>query len=478
MKKSILGLILLFLISAESAEQKKAVEQLDQAAKAAKSLNDCQVKFRLYTSSGKNQELHLFTVEQGKYLHNPVIYYQKRLQVEANYKEQAAEGYQGIYRGDDDMLELLLPGGFRALGVLKIFPEDPKAYWMNGGHLKAMAPWDLMESFDRMARISRVSVLNSTLGGKQYLLFQITQNPGTYYVAGINRVNLFVNPQTLLPFRFEQYRPGEDKPCAWCEYEELKANTGLKPDDIGFEGFKSPFTMFKGYPNKDIEPHLGPIPRAKLPEPAPDSQTILAGLNKAADGILSYRANLAMRFRYKRLRLYREDRFAYHRDPYWFILATTYQKANYILLNHSAGAVLWIDPDDNSFHIVGGGAQKILGEVIFTSSDYKFYSPLGDNPYEVDFPHIQSLLKGYFAGGKTQAWTVDYKGKKMYEVQVIRSGEVWPRHPGAINLIIDPMTNLPCVVELSGYDDPRAFMAMTVDNVMVNVKIKPKNPNF
>jgi hypothetical protein len=73
---------------------------------------------------------------------------------------------------------------------------------------------------------------------------------------------------------------------------------------------------------------------------------------------------------------------------------------------------------------------------------------------------------------------VAYNDKKMYEVQVIRRGEVWPRHPGAINLIIDPMTNLPCVVELSGYDDPKAFMAMTVDNVVLNVKIKPRTPNF
>jgi hypothetical protein len=478
MKRILSGLMLLLLIAAETADQKKAIEQLDQAVKAAKALNDCQVKFRLYTSAGKNQELHLYTVEEGKYLHNPVIYYQKRIQVEANYKEQAADGYQGIYRGDQDILELLLPSGFRTIGVLRVFPEDPKAIWMNGGRLKAMAPWDLMDGFAKQARISRVSSLNATLAGKQYLLFQITQNQGTYYVAGINRVNLFVNPQTLLPFRFEQFRPGEDKPCAWCEYEWIKVNTGLKPDDIDFEGFKNPISMFKGSQVKDVDPLLGPIQRAKLPEPAPQTQAIIAEFNKAVDGILSYRADLSMRFRYKRLRLYREDRFAYHKDPYWFTLATTNQKANYILLNHSAGSTLWFDPDDKTFHILGGGGQKMLGEVVFTSSDYKFYSPLGDNPYEDDFAHIQGLLKDYFAGGKLAAWTVNYKNKKMYELEVRRAGEVWPRHPGSMNLVIDPANNLPCVVEFSDYDDPKAFMAMTVDNLMINVKIKPKTPNF
>jgi len=478
MKKLFLGLALLFLVSAETVDQKKALESFDQAVKTAQALKDCSMRFKLYASMGKNNEMYLYAVETGKYLHHPLLYYQRRDETKASYKEQGGDGFQEIYRGDEDMTIILMPGAYRALGLIKLYPEDPKGFGMNGGSLKSMAPWDAMEGFSKMAKIGKVTLENGNLNNKPYLVFEIVQNPGTYYNAGINRAKIYVDPQTNLINRFEQFRPGSDKPCAWVEYVDLKVNTGLTPEQFSFEGFKSPFSLVKSPPPSEVDPVLTPIARSKLPDPGPDAQTVIASFNKAVDSINSYRADLSMRFRYRRLRLYREDRYAYNRKPYWFTLATTAQKADYILLNHSAGAVLWIDPADNSFHIIGGGVQRILGEQVFSGADYKFFSTLGDNPYELDFPHVQAMLKGYFAGGKAEAWVVDYKGKKMWELQVSRAGEVWSRHPGKINLVIDPETSLPRVIELSGYDDPRAIMAMTVDNIKLNPGIKPTETKF
>lgn len=478
MNKFFYALAFLLLISAEAGEPKKALDSFEQAVKASESLKDCQVRFRLYASVGKNNEMNFYSVQDAKYIHRPLLYYQRRDEVKATYKEQGGVGFQEIYRSDTDLTEILMPGAYRALGIIKLLPEDPKGFGMNGGSLKSMAPWDVMDGFVKMAKIGKLSMETVTRNNKQYIVFDIVQNPGTYYAAGINRARIFIDPQTLLPFRYEQYRPGQEKPCAWCEWESIKINTGLRPEQIAFEGFKSPFSLIKSPAAKDVDPLLTPVVRTRRPDPAPEASSLIAKFNKAVDAIGSYRADLAVRFRYQRLRLYREDRYVYNRNPYWFTLVTTAQKADYILLNHSAGAALWIDPADKNFHIIGGGVQRILGEQVFSSTDYKFFSTLGDNPYEMNFPNIQAMLKGYFAGGKAEAWAVDYKGQKMWELQVTRQGEVWPRHPGKINLVIDQITNLPAVVDLSGYDDPKAVMVMTVDNIKLNPGIRPAEIKF
>ncbi len=470
--------LLLLLCAAVYGQEKNAQKRFDQAVKAAEALKDCRVRFRIYTSSGKNHEQHLFSAEEAKYLHHPLFYYQRRDQVESNYKEQGGVGFQEIYRSDTDLVELLLPGAFRALGLIRIFPEDPKGYGMNGGSLKSMAPWDAMEGFAEMAGIGKVEIKDGALNHKKCLLFEITQNQGTYYYSGINHAHLYLDPETLYLLRYEQYYPNTDRPMTWMEYDSFQPNTGLTRDQISFQGFKSPFSLITTPSAKEVDPLLQPILRTRLPDPAPDPQTILAGLSQAVDAVNSYRADLTVRFRYLRLRLYRQDRFAYNRKPYWFTLATTAQKADYILLNHSAGAVLWIDPKDNNIHIIGGGVQRILGEQVFSVDDYKFYSPLGDNPYQTDFAGIQNMIKTDFNNQKAEGWTVDYQGKKMWELKLVRTGETPKRHPGKINLVIDPETNLPAVVELSGYDDPFGRMAMEINNLKINQGLKPGQIKF
>lgn len=471
-------LCFVWLIAGSQADEQNAWEKFQEVVEKVSSLKDCQVKFRSYSSTGKLQPLYLYTRQSARYIREPALYYQKRLEVKANYKEQAQAGFQEIYRGDMDLIEILMPGAFRALGLIKIFPEDPKATGMNGGSLKSMAPWDALNGFSRMAKLGSVELKDATLNGKPALMFEITQRPGTFYYGEINRVRLYVEPESLLPKRFEQYSPDTTEPMSWLEWDDMEVNTGLAPEQIKFEGFKSPFSMVSTPSAKDVEPLLKPIIRKRLSEHAPEAKSILVSFNQAVDGIKSYRADLRMSFRYLRLRLYREDRFAYNRKPYWFMLVTEAQKANYLLLNHSAGAQLWIDPKDNNFHLIGGGVQKLLGEQVFSSSDYKFYSSLGDNPYELDFIKLQSLIQNHFDLSSAQACIVDYEGKKMYEIKLLRAGEVPPRHPGKINLIIDPELNLPRAIEFSAYDDPKAYMAMTIDNLRLNIPLKPTESKF
>ncbi len=481
MKAKSLGVVAVLLLSGlfiSAAEEKKPLDQFEEVVKATDALKDCRVKFQLYSFSGKNQKTFLSAFEEAKYLHNPRLYYQYRSKVEANYKEQAQAGFQEIYRGDRDLTEILMPGAFRALGLISLLPEDPKGFGMNGGNLKTMAPWDMTDWFARMARIGKVSMEKGTRNNKPCLLFDIVQDPGTYYFNGVNRVRLFADEKSLLPVRFEWWFPGMDQPGSFLEYSEFAANTGLKPEDFAFQGFKSPFSLIKSPPASEIDPYLKPTVRTRLPDPPPDPQAALEAFYQAADAISSYRADLSMRFRYGRLRLFREDRFAYNRKPYWFTLVTTAQKADYLLLNHSAGAVLWIDPSDHNFHIIGGGVQRILGEQIFSSDDYKFYSSLGDNPYELNFPGLAALLKNSFGTRKPEAWMVDYSGRKMCELKFERSPQNLIRAPSRVNVVFDPETNLPRVIELSGYDDPKAYMVMAIDNIKINILLQPRETKF
>jgi len=477
MRMKLMALVLALGSFSAGVDQRSGEELFKSAVKVSSGLKDCVVKFQLSTSSGGSQDLRLYAEEDAKYLHSPLLYYQKRTKVEANYKEQATAGFQEIYRSDTDMVELLMPGALRALGVIRVYPEDPKTFGMNGGCLKNMAPWDVMDGVAEMARKGTLRFETALHKGKECLVFDVTKSGVVGFHPNVSRVRLLIDAQTLLPVRLEEFFPGQSKASTWTEWTEFKANTGLVPGQIAFEGFKNPVSLIKSPLAKEIDPFLKPVPRTRLVEPAPEAKTLVGSFSKAADAISSYRADLTMSFRYGRLRLFRADRFAYHRSPYYFVLVTTAQKADYLLLNHSAGSVLWIDPAARTFHIIGGGVQRILGEQVFSESDYKFYSSLGDNPYELDFAHIQAMLPD-FNLAKAEAWTVNHQGRKMHELKLERPGELPPRTPGRINLVIDPETSLPRVIELSGYDDPQAYVAVTVDNIKTGVELKPGQTKF
>ena len=62
----------------------------------------------------------------------PAWYCDKRLWVQASFKEQAGEGFQECYTATEDMTNLLMPGALRLLGMIPMYPEDPKADYLNG----------------------------------------------------------------------------------------------------------------------------------------------------------------------------------------------------------------------------------------------------------------------------------------------------------------------------------------------------------
>jgi outer membrane lipoprotein-sorting protein len=476
-KKIFLLLAVVLLFSAATADDKKTGDLFNQAVKTVNSLKDCSVKYRDDNTAGPEQRLRAHFVYEGKYINHPRLYYQRVLECEFNYPEQTTPGFQEMYKEDGDMI-YILPPSYRALGMISLYPEDPKSFGPRGENTKSSGPWDFVNEVAAIAKNGKLGLESSKVEGRDCYCFEAVQSQGSFYRVGINRARLCVDQKTLLPVRIEKFEPNWPKPVVSTTFEEFKPNTGLTPDDLKFEGLKNPFSMIKTPSGAEFEAQIKTAPRTKLKDQGPEPQAVLQSFGAAADKINDYRADLTMGYRYYRLRLYREDRFAYHRNPYWFTLYTTVQKANYLLLSHSAGSALWYSPADKNLHLVGGGVQKIMGEQVFSGIDYKFYDNTGDNPYQLDFPSLKKIIAESFTNDKARAWITDCQGKKMWELELYRTGQTPPLWFGKINLVIDPETGLPAVLELSGYDDPKALVAMTFSNIKTNTGTKPGETKF
>ena len=107
-----------------------------------------------------------------------------------------------------------------------------------------------------------------------------------------------------------------------------------------------------------------------------------------------------------------------------------------------------------------------------------FSNLTGDNPYQIDFPALKKLVAESFTNDKAHSWTVEYNGKKMWEVQLARTGPTPTLAFGIIRIVFDPENNLPAVLDLTGYDDPQALIAMTFANIKTNRGLKPEETKF
>ena len=90
-----------------------------------------------------------------------------------NYPEQAKPGYQEIYRGDEDIIECLLPGTLRLLGVVRFYPEDPKSRGMRSPGLKYLAPWDQLNELQARAEQGEIYLKIEERAGKKFYQFEV-----------------------------------------------------------------------------------------------------------------------------------------------------------------------------------------------------------------------------------------------------------------------------------------------------------------
>jgi hypothetical protein len=428
--------------------------------------------FSVISERGSRHQTYARYRVSGKYVREPARYCEKRLSMEASFPEQAGEGYQECYTEKDDMSRILMPGALRVLGVIPMYPEDPKADYINGENLKRAAVWEWFDGWDRMLEAGEIKAGCEDRGGKERLLITIKGRPDPVY--GHDRVKIWIDRETWFPVRVETYARGDEKPALVFEFEEVKLSVPLTDDDMEFEG------LAPGWNLSSISIPEGPkldgleTEEPKLSEADFNTQQFMGMLDKALSGVRDYETKMTVELRYCRLRQYREERFLFVRQGNAFSSLNTRLEANYILLNAGEGFRAVYDPGrDGLLHVLPSGVYRLMGEQTFPLDDPRIFTAIGDNVTELNFFAIRDRLKKTLENAvETKAATAAYKKARGPWIEFAQKKKGVPKVPTVTRLLLDDMTRLPRRLEYRGYDDPRAYLAVTFDNTRVNQGIK------
>ena len=420
-----------------------------------------------FSARGKNQEINAFRAVSVKCIQKPKWYCGTILEARFSFPDNMTPGYQECYTEQDDLSRLLLPGAFRMLGPVVLFPEDPKASYINGENLKQEGIWEFFAEWDRMLKGGAISAEQVQVEGKPFWLLTIRrgQIPDPDY--HLDTCKIWVDPATWFPMRQEYFRPGEPKPGHVYQYRELKLDAPLKPDDMKFSGLSMSWNLAKPPGGKGLDQLQAP--ELKLaPEPAPALEELLQKMDQALAPIKDYTVVMNTRFRFHRLRLIKQDRYSYLPAERGFKVETVSLAANYILLGSSGGSRMFYAPShDPLIHLFPGGIYKVMGEQTFTRDDPRLFSSLGDNVQDLDFFTLRDRIKAKLPNSEAHTSRSLAPAGILLELKTkIPTGL---REPKIMRLWLDPQTSLPLQVGFTSYDDPQAFCQVEFSDLKTNL---------
>ena len=426
-----------------------------------------------FSARGKNQEINAFRKVSVKCIQKPKWYCGTILEARFSFPDNMTPGYQECYTEKDDLSRLLLPGAFRMLGPVVLYPEDPKAYYINGENLKGEGIWEFFAEWDRMLKGGAISAEQVQLQDKPYWLLTIRrgQIPDPDY--HLDLCKLWVDPNTWFPMRQEYFRPGEPKAAHVYQYRELNWDAPLKPEDMKFQGLSMSWNLAKPPGGKGLDQLQAP--ELKLaPEPAPKIEELLPRMDQALAPIKDYTLVMNTRFRFHRLRLIKQDRYSYLPAEHGFKVETLSLAANYILLGSTGGSRMFYVPSrDPLIHLLPGGVYKVMGEQTFTRDDPRLFSSLGDNVQDLDFFTIRDRLKAKLATSDVTAAKSAAPAGILIELKTkVPTGL---REPETMQVLLDPQTSLPLQVGFRNYDDPEAFCQVEFSQLKTNSGLTVEN---
>jgi hypothetical protein len=421
------------------------------------------------TERGKNHEMYVHGRLSGKYLQKPARWCEKRLELDASFPEQAGPGHQECYSGDDDMTRLLMTGAYRVLGVITMFPEDPKASYLNGENMKNGAVWTWFAKWDRMLEGGRITARCVDYKGKPTWVLDIVRgkNPDPLYHH--DEAHIFVDPALWFPVRVETYVPNDPKPVVIYDFDEVKVDAGLTAADITFEGVAPGWNLVPVPGGPRLEGLAQQEP--KLREMAGlSAEGFLALLDQGLAAVKDYTTELSLELRYRRLRQYREDKFMCLKSGRAFLAVTTRLETNYMLVNSGEGFRTIYDPArDKLIHVLPAGMYRVMGEQTFPTDDPRLFSALGDDITDLNFFAIRDELKRRLGEAKsTKVGAAADGALKGPWLEVIGPNLGIPAQPTVMRLMLDESTRLPLRLEYRGYDDPKAYLAIRFFNTVIN----------
>lgn len=422
---------------------------------------------------GKRHEIFFHGKISGKYFQKPLVLCEKRLKVETSFPEQAGAGEQECYSETDDLVRILMPGAYRALGVITLFPEDPKASYINGENLSRTSVWTWFKDWDRMLEGGKLSAKCETRNDRNHWVLSIVRGKNPDPVYNHNEVRIWIDTQLWFPVRVEKYVPNDPKPVVVLQFEELIWDSPQKPDEIKFEGVAPKWSL--------VSASGGPELNALMPqEPiledldGIDPDSFIERLDKSLAQLKDYSTEMTLELRYMRLRQYRKDQFLFIKQGNAFSALTKHLETNYIQLNTGEGFKTIYDPTkDNLLHIIPAGVYKFMAEQTFPLDDPRLFSAIGDNIINLNFFAIRAELENWRANSNHQRLAMArYGNLKGPWMEISRKNQGIPAYPSLMRVMLDEKTSLPALLEYRGYDDPKAFLIVRFSNTKINPGIK------
>ncbi len=428
------------------------------------------------TERGKKREIFARGELTGKYLQKPLRLCEKRLSSMTSFPEQAGVGEQECYNGQEDLNRILMPGAYRALGVVVMYPEDPKSSYLNGENMNNTAVWAWFKIWDRMLEGGQLSAQCATRNGKPAWVLTIVRGKNPDPLYNHNEMRIWIDPQVWFPIRLEKFVPNDPRPVVIYEFEKLDLTTPLSEKDIAFEGVAPKWSLV-GPPGGSKLNSLAQQEPALKESPGLDPNSFVAMLDQALAGLKDYATELTLELRYHRLREYRRDEFMFIGPGKAWSALTIEIQANYMQINSGENFRTVYDPSkDNLLHVLPAGVYKFMGEQTFPLDDPRLFSALGDNITGLNFFAIRDELKNWLA-------TADQKkvGLAVYEdlkgplLEVTRKSQGIPAAPTVMRLMLNGETGLPERLEYRGYDDPKAFLSIRFSNTAINPGLKSES---
>lgn len=422
---------------------------------------------------GKSHEMFARGRLSGKYLQKPLLLCEKRLTMESSFPEQAGPGEQECYSGKDDVNRILMPGAYRALGVIVMFPEDPKASYINGENMKRTAVWTWFPLWDRMMEGGQLLARQENRKGKPHWVLTIIRGKNPDPLYNHNKMQIWIDPERWFPVRTETFVPNDPKPVMVYDFEQLQLDPPLTEKDVTFEGPAPSWSLVSASGGAQLG-KLQPEEPKVQDSPGLDPASFMAQLDQALAAVRDYSTDLTLELRYFRLRQYRQDSFNYLRAGGGFSALTTRLEANYIQVNSGDGFRTVFDPGKNKLlHVIPAGVYKVMGEQTFPLDDPRIFTALGDNITSLNFFAIRDELKRRLTSAvRSKAGLAAYKNAAGPWLEIVSENLNIPATPTVIRLLLDGKSHLPLRLEYRGYDDPKGNLVIRFANTKINRGIK------
>lgn len=466
--------------SRAGAENPEALEAFREMANAVDQIQDCEMDWVHMSRTVGECPIKGTRTSTGKFVRSPARYWKKIIKMESDYDDPTKDGSQMISDPETGELLILLPGVTRLLGVVHVFREDPKSLWLNREALRNESIWRLVEDWEKKLDGGRLSLRRESCNQKEYKVLTLEFDRDSFEERPeIEKIDIWVDPDTSLPLRHQGYIRGWDQPVLDFQITRIEPNPGLGPEDIKFEGlslwdFPAQFVIrAEGLDRLEYDP-----PPVVPGVAAPGFDDLMSGYREKLSEIRDYRAEMFLSQRYFRLRSSGGFTARVIRDPFFF----HFQFGGDFRTNHltasSAGCQICFYREMHSYANLGGGAMRIVGVQLMHVNDRRTDLGFGEGFYNVNLFSLLKRMEWYRQKGEVGVEMVRFDGRLCPRVVMRRKGE--PMHAVLQDMLVvfDPDTHLPLRVDYTGLVDPEGFGVIEYRSIETNLGLEEEDLRF